>query len=85
MAQLLWPIHYSLHYMGFSVLPPFLAHGVQGHGYAYQDADAFARRLEHTQREWAARLADLDAARPLAFPGWDDWDADGQAKARLTG
>ena len=34
--HLLWPVHYSLHYVGFSVLPPFIAFGIQGHGYAYQ-------------------------------------------------
>lgn len=29
---MLWPIHCSLHYLGFAVLPPFLSHGIQGHG-----------------------------------------------------
>lgn len=85
MAQLLWPIHYSLHYMGFTVLPPFLAHGVQGHGYAYQDADTFACQLERYKQDWAARLERLDQAPPLAFPGWNDWDESGRAKARLAG
>jgi NAD(P)H dehydrogenase (quinone) len=85
MAQLLWPIHYSLHYMGFTVLPPFLAHGVQGHGYAYRDTADFAGELERLKQDWSRRLEALDQDRPLAFPGWDDWDADGRATARRTG
>jgi len=84
-GQLLWPIHYSLHYMGFAVLPPFLVHGVQGHGYAYQDAEGFARQLARHKQDWAARLESLDEAQPLAFSGWDDWDADGRARTRRAG
>ena len=34
---MLWSVHYSMHYMGFSVLPPFISYGVQGHGYSYED------------------------------------------------
>ena len=71
---LLWPIHYSLHYMGFTVLPPFLAFGVQGHGFAYQEENRFKTGLDAYKAEWAKRLEQLDQARPLPFPGWKDWD-----------
>lgn len=77
MDVLLWPIQYSLHYMGFTVLPPFLAFGVQGHGYAYQDEGRFKRQLDAYKVEWAQRLENLDEAEPLAFPGWNDWDDTG--------
>ena len=70
MERLLWPLHYSLHYMGFTVLPPFTAFGIQGHGYAYQDESLFRAHLEGTKTAWAERLAALDDAEPLAFPGW---------------
>ncbi|MDZ5695659.1 NAD(P)H-dependent oxidoreductase [Chelativorans sp. M5D2P16] len=80
MHHLLWPLHYSLHYVGFAVLPPFLAHGVQGHGYAYQDADRFAAQLADEKARWRRRLETLDEAEPLAFPGWNDWTEDGGAK-----
>lgn len=82
---LLWPMHYSLHYMGFSVLPPFFATGVQGHGYAYQDGAAFSAHLEGRKAAWAAHLSALDSLHPLTFPGWDDWDADGQPRVSLAG
>ncbi|WP_259782118.1 NAD(P)H-dependent oxidoreductase [Aestuariispira ectoiniformans] len=78
MDQLMWPIHYSLHYMGFSVLPPFLAHGVQGHGYAYQSDDGYGQLLDDLKDDWAARLENLDRSRPLSFAGWNDWTEAGQ-------
>ncbi len=78
--RLLWPIHYSLHYMGFAVLPPFVAYGIQGHGFAYQPAGSFKHRLEGYKREWAQRLETLEQSEPLCFPGWNDWDEDGRSK-----
>jgi len=77
---LLWPIHYSLYYMGFTVLPPFLAFGVQGHGYAYQSEDRFKAQLNGYKAKWAGRLEQLHRVEPLAFPGWDDWDEAGRLK-----
>ena len=72
-GQILWPVHYSLHYMGFTVLPPFTAFGIQGHGFAYQEEGQFLSYLEDTKTAWAERLMALDDAEPLAFPGWSDW------------
>lgn len=82
---LLWPFHYSLHYMGFTVLPPFLAHGVQGHGYSYRDEGDFKDQLEDYKAQWAQRLEHLDQAGPLVFPGWDDWDETGRPKVATGG
>ncbi len=78
---LLWPIQYSLYYMGFSVLPPFVANAIQGHGYAYQDADSFRQRIADDKARWARRLARLDQDTPLTFPGWADWDELGRPRA----
>lgn len=78
---LLWPIQYSLYYMGFSVLPAFFAHGVQGHGYSYQGENEFQDHLERHKTNWARRLADLDQLEPVPFPGWEDWDENGRLKS----
>ncbi|MBY5990090.1 NAD(P)H-dependent oxidoreductase [Roseovarius atlanticus] len=78
---MLWPVQYSLHYMGFTVLPPFISYGVQGHGYSYEDKDSLEGRLKANLDTWAGRLSNLDSDTPLHFPGWDDWD-DGGAAAR---
>jgi len=80
-AAMLWPLHYSLHYVGFTVLPPFVAHGVQGHGYAYTDDDAAGRQRAAYRTAWTQRLERLAEVEPLRFPGWCDWDEDGRALA----
>ncbi|WP_299407218.1 NAD(P)H-dependent oxidoreductase [uncultured Roseobacter sp.] len=78
---MLWPIQYSLHYMGFSVLPPFISFGVQGHGYRYEDDASLHKRLERNLSDWRSYLGALDAAEPIPFPSWGDWDDDGRAIA----
>ena len=78
---MLWPMHYSLHYMGYDVLPPFLAHGIQGGGIAYQDQQRFQAHLENVKKAWARRLEHLDHDRFMTFPGWDDWDENGGPRA----
>ncbi|MES1931783.1 NAD(P)H dehydrogenase (quinone) [Salinisphaera shabanensis T35B1] len=68
--RLLWPIHYSLHYMGFDVLPPFVTHGIQGGGIAYEQRAVFEQHLENLK-------CTLDSAQPIPFTGRQDWDRDG--------
>lgn len=77
---LLWPIEYSLHYMGFSVLPTFVAAGVHGHGFSYLDEAEFRQQLDTYQSDWSRRLASLDETEPRSFPGWGDWDETGRRK-----
>lgn len=76
---MLWPIHYSLHYMGFSVLPPFISYGVQGHGYSYEPDNSLQHRLKNNLGDWRSLLLKLDKCEALSFPGWADWNEDGSA------
>lgn len=78
--QLLWPLHYSLHYVGFGVLPPFIAFGVQGHGYSYQGEDAFKDHLAREMARLESRIQGLEQDSLLTFPGWQDWNDDGSAR-----
>ncbi|WP_235604681.1 NAD(P)H-dependent oxidoreductase [Sulfitobacter sp. EhC04] len=78
---MLWPVQYSMHYLGFSVLPPFISYGVQGHGYSYEDENVLHDRLKRNLDDWSMRLSGLDEAKPLDFPGWADWHEDGSAVA----
>ncbi|SDI40326.1 NAD(P)H-dependent oxidoreductase [Lutimaribacter saemankumensis] len=77
-ATMLWPLHYSLHYLGFEVLHPFLAHGVQGHGYSYEDHGKAECRLAQKLDSWEDRLAGVWNEAAQSFPGWPDWDHRGQ-------
>lgn len=76
---LMWPIQYSLHYMGFDVAAPMLSPGVQGHGYAYRSEDSLAAHLGRLLDRWSDRLHGVMDEPPLRFPGWGDWDEAGRA------
>lgn len=76
-TTLLWPIHCSLYYVGFDVLPPQLTYGVQGGGLSYQAETSFRRQLEADKACWAKRLEGLDAETSIPFTGWADWDESG--------
>ncbi|MGI9338468.1 MAG: NAD(P)H-dependent oxidoreductase [Gammaproteobacteria bacterium] len=75
--QLLWTVNYSLYYMGFSVLPPFLSAGVQGHGFAYQDETQFKEIMDANLSRWSEHLRQIDKVQPIRFYGWSDWDKNG--------
>lgn len=77
MATLLWPLHCSLYYLGMTVLPPHVVYGVQGGGLSYQSEAEFRARLEDEKAAWGRRLERLDAAAPIPFSGWNDWDEQG--------
>ncbi len=82
--MLLWPMHYALYYVGFTLLPPFVATGIEG-GVQYSGADAVAKRIEGHKRAFAERLRALDEARPLAFNGVADYDDEGRLKPGVEG
>ncbi len=83
MELMLWPIQYSLYYIGFNVLPPFLAYGILGFSaYGTQrhsgslrlEGSQFDEHLECQKAAWAQRLESSEQSEPLPFPGWNDWD-----------
>lgn len=78
-GRILWSTHYSLHYMGFHVLPPFVAFGIQGNGFTYTDESCHQHRLGLYREKLKERLETLDRDVPLAFRGWNDWDEHGRA------
>ena len=81
---LLWHIHYSIYYMGFEILAPFVAYGVES-GISYSDPGAVRTRLEGYKESLRARLTDLDAVPRVPFSGWDDWDERGLLKPGVAG
>ncbi|MBO6900102.1 MAG: NAD(P)H-dependent oxidoreductase [Rhizobiaceae bacterium] len=80
-SQILWSLQFSLHYMGFCVLPPHASFGVAGHGFSYVDDETFVRQFESLENRWLSRLAGVADDQPLCFPGWDEWDDLGRPKA----
>lgn len=75
---LLWPLHFSLHYVGFTVLPPFRSFHLEGG--PPRDPEVADPRLEGYKDGLRAHLEALDSLRPIPFNGWDDWDETGRLK-----
>ncbi|QJI28946.1 NAD(P)H-dependent oxidoreductase [Pseudomonas sp. ADAK18] len=61
MRLLLWPVMYSLHYIGFEVLEPHLIHGVRG--------GLFADQAEQQRDELKRAVGDYQAK----IQQWGDW------------
>jgi len=78
--QIFWSTQYSLHYVGFSVLPPFLANSVQGHGFSTDDDETNKRRLQGHKHRLVERLQSINSTKPLVYPTWKDWDELGAVK-----
>lgn len=82
--HLLWPLNFTLYYLGFDVLEPFVAFGVEG-GLKYSDTDVSASRLVAHMERFEEILHGLDARRSMSFNGWDDWDEQGRLKPGVCG
>lgn len=81
---ILWPLHFTLSYLGFTVLEPFVSFGIEG-GLKYSDEGDAVQRLRDYQSAFAAALADIDTRPSIPFNGWDDWDDEGRLKPGVPG
>lgn len=72
----LWPFHFGINYVGFTVLPPFRSFAVD----VGQNDAAHQAKLAGYQAGLRDYLGTLDQLEPLKFNGWNDWDADGRLK-----
>lgn len=77
---LLWPVNFSLAYVGFGVLTPHVAYGVEA-GLRYSDPHEVAMRLEKIQADYISRLQTVETEAVLQFNGMDDWGGNGRIKA----
>ena len=82
--HLLWPLNFTLYYLGFTVLEPFVAFGIEG-GLKYSDESEAVRRLEAYQQRYRQILKSLASRRTIPFNGWADWDDDGRLKPGVSG
>jgi len=74
---MLWPVNFSLAYVGFTVLQPFVAYGVES-GIQYSDASVLPARLAGIERDLVARLGYLEAVPAIPFNRMSDWGPDGR-------
>lgn len=83
---MMWPIQYSLYYMGFTVLSPFVSYGINDHtGYSSNIGNRFAQHIEERMTAWKQCVENIDNADQVTFPGWDDWDEYGHQIQTASG
>jgi len=75
--DLLRSMNFSLHYMGFSVYPPYLSTEIKNKGFTYKSPEQFEADLKANLTDWHSYLTHLDDLEPLRFAGWEDWDEKG--------
>jgi len=77
---LLWPINYSLHYLGFTALEPHILTGVRS-ALGGEDPIAHEQRLREQLRRHAARFVALDAIPAIPFNRAEEWGEGRKLKA----
>jgi NAD(P)H dehydrogenase (quinone) len=77
---LLWPVNFSLAYVGYTVLAPFVAYGVEA-GLRYSDASVVEARLRRVTADLTESLGALDQRRVLPFNCMAEWGPDGRIMA----
>ncbi len=74
-----WPTNYTLAYVGYTVLPPFVSFGVMAPPTPAHVAKLSAH-LEACEERYRQHLLTLDTCQPLQFNKWGDWDATGRLR-----
>ena len=74
---LLWPVQFSLAYVGYAVVAPFIAYGVEA-GLRYSDPATVAARLEGVTVDFRQSLKDIDRRPLIPFNRMAEWQPSGR-------
>lgn len=74
---MLWPVHFTLAYVGYTVLEPFVAYGVES-AIAYSKPTALEKRLANIELDLAKRVKGLYQEDEIPFNKMSDWGKDGR-------
>jgi len=80
---LLWPVNFSLAYVGYAVLSPFIAYGVEA-GLRYSDASVVDARLQRVEENLGAALGELSQRAVVPFNRMAEWGPNGRITAAAT-
>lgn len=80
---LLWPVNFSLAYVGYSVLSPFVAYGIEA-GLRYSEASVVEARLKRVEENLVASLGELNRRAVIPFNRMAEWGTDGRIKAEAA-
>ena len=76
---MLWPIHFTLAYVGFTVLAPFVAYGIES-GLRYSASDMVEARLRRVEQDLRDRLRALERVPIVPFNQMAEWGDDGRIR-----
>jgi NAD(P)H dehydrogenase (quinone) len=74
---MLWPVNFSLVYVGYDVLAPFVAYGVEA-GLRYSDPMVVEQRLRAIVDDFCATLPGVRERTTIPFNRKDEWGEDGR-------
>ena len=80
---LLWPVNFSLAYVGYTVLSPFIAYGVEG-GLRYSEPSIVEARLRSVEDGLCVVLNNLKQRAVIPFNQMAEWSANGRIKAEAA-
>ncbi len=78
-SLMLWPVEFTLAYVGYEILAPFVAYGVEG-GLRYSDPGEIEARLQVIVDDLRRDLGRLDERPRIPFNRMADWGADGRIR-----
>lgn len=77
--QSLWQVHFSLHYVGFTVVEPLVAAGVSGWSPDEDDAAELVRLGRHAEAV-AVAMQEIGTRAAIPFNAQKDWTTEGAPK-----
>ncbi|MBL4722056.1 MAG: NAD(P)H-dependent oxidoreductase [Alphaproteobacteria bacterium] len=75
----LWPVNFSLTYVGFSALDPQVIYGVSSGAHNARPDDS-EERLQRAQDDYISRLKNIENEPTMPFNTMSDWGEDGRIK-----
>ena len=78
----LWPLHFTLHYLGFTVWPAHVAHGIRGDSPPDPSSNEYRKLIKNSDAfsQHVTNVVNQDSISPMEFNGWDDWDSSGDLR-----
>ena len=77
---MLWPVNFTLAFVGYRVLEPFVAYGVEA-GIGYSDPKVIEQRLKNIEQKLGERCKMLDQVPQVPFNQMAHWNSDGRIKS----
>jgi NAD(P)H dehydrogenase (quinone) len=74
---MLWPVNFSLAYVGYEILRPYVAYGVEA-GLRYSDPAAIEDRLRAVAADFSSTLPRLADRETVPFNRMEEWGSDGR-------